>query len=147
MLFYLCLQHHEQHHFLYVYNIMNNIILFMFTTSWTTSFYLCWQHHEQHHFIYVYNIMNNIILFMFTTSWTTSCYLCLQHHEQHHFIYVYNIMNSLLLKCVLIIWWRTWNKTSTWWANFSEDKSLFGTWYGRLSVILHYVLILLGSPI
>ena len=66
MLFCLCLQHHEQHHFLYVYNIMNNIILFMFTTSWTTSFYLCWQHHEQHHFIYVYNIMNNIILFMFT---------------------------------------------------------------------------------
>ena len=47
MLFYLCLQHHEQHHFLYVYNIMNNIILFMFTTSWTTSFYLCLQQHYE----------------------------------------------------------------------------------------------------
>ena len=95
-------------YFIYVYNIMNNIIFFMFTTSWTTSFYSCLQHHEQHHFIYVDNIMNNIILFMFTTSWTTSFYSCLQHHEQHHFVYVYNIMNSLLLKCVLIIWWKTW---------------------------------------
>ena len=112
-------------YFIYVYNIMNNIIFFMFTTSWTTSFYSCLQHHEQHHFIYVDNIMNNIILFMFTTSWTTSFYSCLQHHEQHHFIYVDNIMNNiilfmfttswttsfyscLLLKCVLIIWWKTW---------------------------------------
>ena len=104
MLFSLCLQHHEQHHFLYVYNIMNNIILFMFTTSWTTSFYLCWQHHEQHHFIYVYNIMNNIILFMFTTSWTTSFCLCLQHYELLTFEMCFDNMVKNLMTIIFHLW-------------------------------------------
>ena len=34
-------------YFIYVYNIMNNIIFFMFTTSWTTSFYLCLHEHYE----------------------------------------------------------------------------------------------------
>ena len=71
---------------------------------------------------------SNFILFMFTASWTS--FFC------SSFQYICGKLDSNSFSSLSVQ-----NKSSTWWANFSTDKSLLGTWYWEFRLTLRYCLV------